>query len=74
MNTKQFQIVYGIVLIAVGIGVLFKIPYVMPKVVAINYFAGATLIIKLSFYLLGGLIVLAGAMKIFKNLNKSKDI
>ncbi|MCP3898715.1 MAG: hypothetical protein GY707_03160 [Desulfobacteraceae bacterium] len=74
MNKEQFQIVYGILLIAVGLGVFLKIPYAMPKVAAINYFADATLIIKFSFYLLGGLIVLAGAMKIFKNLNKSKDI
>ncbi len=74
MNKKQFQIIYGIVLIAVGIGVFLKIPHAMPKVEAINYFANATLIIKFSFYSLGGLIVLAGAMKIFKNLNKSKDI
>ena len=41
MNKKQFQIVYGIVLIAVGVGVFIKVPYVMPKVTTINYFAGA---------------------------------
>ncbi|MCK5541567.1 MAG: hypothetical protein KAI40_02660 [Desulfobacterales bacterium] len=74
MNKKQFQIVYGIVLIVVGIGVFFKIPYVMPKVVAINYFAHATLVIEFSFYFLGGLIILAGAKKIFNILNSTGDI
>lgn len=74
MNKRQFQLVYGIVLIGVGIGVFLKVPYVMPKVVAINYFANATLIIEFSFYFLGGLLVLAGAKKIFKNLNNTGDI
>ena len=74
MNKKQFQIVYGIVLVAVGIGVFLKVPYVMPKVVTINYFAGATLVIEFSFYFLGGLVVLAGAKKIFKFMNSTGDI
>lgn len=74
MNKKQFQILYGIVLIAVGIGVFFKVPYVMPKVNAINYFAGATLVIEFSFYLLGGLVALAGVKKIFKFMKSTGDI
>ena len=74
MNKKQFQLVYGIVLIAVGIGVFLKVPYVMPKVTTINYFAGATLVIEFSFYLLGGLVALAGVKKIFKFMNHTGDI
>ena len=54
MGKEKFQIIYGIVLILVGAGVFFKIPYVMPKVMAINYFSGAVLVIEFSFYLLGG--------------------
>lgn len=71
MNKKQFQILYGIVLIIVGIGVFFKIPYVMPKILEINYFANATLVIEFSFYFLGGLVVLAGVKKIYKFINDS---
>ena len=74
MNKKQVQIVYGIVLIAVGIGVFLKVPYVMPKVVSINYFTGATLVIEFSFYLLGGLVALAGVKKIFKFMNHTGEI
>lgn len=74
MNKKQFQIAYGIVLIGVGIGVFLKVPYVMPKVTAINYFVNATLVIEFSFYLLGGLVILAGVKKIFKILNTTGDI
>ncbi len=74
MNKKQFQILYGIVLIIVGIGVFFKIPYVMPEIIKINYFANATLVIEFSFYLLGGLVVLAGVKKIYKFINSSGDV
>jgi len=74
MGKKKLQILYGIVLILVGIGVFYRIPQVMPKVMEINYFAKATLIIEFSFYLLGGLVVLAGAKKIFKFWNSTEDI
>lgn len=74
MDKKQFQIVYGIVLIAVGIGVFLRIPDVMPKIIAINYFNNATLVVKFSFYLLGGLLILAGAKKIFKNYKNTGDV
>ena len=74
MGKEKFQIIYGIVLILVGAGVFFKIPYVMPKVMAINYFSGAVLVIEFSFYLLGGLVVLAGAKKIYKSWNNTGEI
>jgi hypothetical protein len=74
MDKKQFQIVYGIVLIAVGIGVFLRIPTVMPKIVTINYFNNATLVIEFTFYLLGGLLVLAGAKKIYKNYKNTGDV
>jgi uncharacterized membrane protein YqgA involved in biofilm formation len=74
MDKKKFQLIYGIVLIMVGIAVFFRIPYVMPKVHSINYFAKASLVIEFSFYLLGGLIVLAGAKKIFKFWNSTGDV
>ena len=74
MNNKQFQLFYGIVLVAVGIGVFLKVPYVMPKIVEINYFMNATVVIKFSFYFLGGLLVFAGVKKILKILKNTGDI
>ena len=74
MGKEKFQVIYGIVLILVGVGVFFKIPYVMPKVMEINYFSGAILVIEFSFYLLGGLVVLVGAKKIYKSWYNTGDI
>ncbi len=74
MDNKQFQLLYGIVLIAVGIAVFFKIPHVLPKVAELDYFSGATFIIGSSFYLLGGLLLLAGVKKILKNFKNTEDV
>ena len=40
----------------------------------VNYFKNAGFIVEFSFYFLGGLIVLAGAMKIYKIINNTGDI
>ncbi len=74
MDKKQLQVGYGILLIITGVGVFFKIPYVMPRMATINYFANAALVIKFSLYILGGLLVLAGVMKVFKTLNRTGDV
>ncbi len=74
MNKKQSQILYGIVLIIVGIGVFCKIPVVVPKLAAMDYFVNAVLVIEFSFYLLGGLVVLAGIKKICKYWKNTGEI
>lgn len=59
------QLVWGIALVLAGIGVFFRIPYVMPKVEKIEQFAGGIFFIRVSFYLLGILLISGGAKKIF---------
>ncbi|MBA3011156.1 MAG: hypothetical protein FP812_13085 [Desulfobacula sp.] len=70
MDKKTFTFYYGLVLIAVGLGVFFRIPQVMPKVAAIEFFSGKLMVIKFCFYVLGGLLVLAGGIRVFKNYKK----
>ena len=67
------QLVWGIALVLAGIGVFFRIPYVMPKVEKIEQFAGVMFFIRLSFYLLGILLVSGGAKKIFDHTPKNED-
>ena len=67
------QLVWGIALILAGIGVFFRIPYVMPKVEKIQQFADAIFFIRMSFYLLGILLVSGGAKKIFDYTPKNED-
>ena len=67
MDKKRFTFYYGIILMAVGLGVFYRIPQVMPQVAAIEFFKGKIGLVTFCFYVLGGLLVLAGGIRVFKN-------
>lgn len=67
MNKKKFGFYYGILLLAVGFGVFYRIPEVMLQVETIEFFRQKLLIVKSCFYFLGGLLVLAGCIRIYRN-------
>ena len=71
-NRIYLQIVWGILLVLAGVGVFFRIPQVMPKVKTIEYFASAIGFVYFCFYLLGFLLILGGARKIYANYKKLK--
>ena len=70
MDKKTFKFYYGIVLIAVGLGVFYRIPQVMPQVATIEFFSNKLGVVKFSFYALGAFLVLAGGIRVFKNYKK----
>ncbi len=72
MDKRTFTFYYGIVLIAVGIGVFMRIPEVMPQVATIEFFREKIAIVKFCFYLLGGFLILAGGIRVFKNYRTPK--
>ena len=72
MDKRTFTFYYGIVLIAVGIGVFFRIPQVMPELETIDFFRNKIGIVKFCFYILGTLLILAGGIRVKKNY-KSRD-
>lgn len=65
-----FQVIYGIVLTLVGIGVFYRIPQVMPKIEKIQQFSSMMGFIRFSFYLLGLLLIGGGLKKIYENYKK----
>lgn len=67
MEKKNWGFYYGIVLIAVGLGVFYRIPQVIPQVETIEFFRQKIWLVKSSFYILGGLLILAGGLRIYKN-------
>ena len=67
MDKKKFNFYYGIVLTLVGIAVFYRIPQVMPRIETIEFFARKMTIVKISSYLLGVFLVLAGTIRIYKN-------
>ncbi|HCY84369.1 MAG TPA: hypothetical protein DHV36_04455 [Desulfobacteraceae bacterium] len=72
MDKRTFTFYYGIVLIAVGIGVFFRIPQVMPELETIEFFRNKIGLVKFCFYVLGSLLVLAGGIRV-KNNYKSDN-
>ncbi len=70
MDRKKFTFFYGIVLIAVGLGVFYRIPAVMPQVAVIDFFSNKLGLVKFCFYILGIFLVIAGAVRVRKSMNK----
>ncbi|WDP86013.1 MAG: hypothetical protein HUN05_13465 [Desulfobacter sp.] len=70
MDKPNFTFYYGIVLIAVGLGVIFRIPEVVPQVEAIEFFKNKIGIVTFCFYTLGALLILAGGIRVVKNFKK----
>ena len=71
----HLQLIWGGLLCLAGVGVLFRIPQVIPKIKTIETFSSAIGFIYFCFYLLAFLLILGGARKIHANykLLKKQD-
>jgi hypothetical protein len=69
-NKPVIQVIYGIALTLAGIGVLYRIPEVMPRVEQIQQFSSVIGFIRFSFYLMGVLLIGGGLKKIYVNYKK----
>ncbi|MEE4364475.1 MAG: hypothetical protein V2J08_11105 [Desulfotignum sp.] len=67
MDKKKFAFYYGIVLIAIGLGVFYRIPEVTEQVANIVFFSNKLLIVRFCFYMLGIFLVIAGSIRVYKN-------
>jgi cobalamin biosynthesis protein CobD/CbiB len=67
------QLIWGILLLLVGVGVLFRIPQVMPEIKKIAHFAPYTIFIYFCFYLLAILLIVGGGKKVYAYLKLSKE-
>ena len=63
-NKHTIQLIWGVLLLVMGIGVFFRIPQVMPEIEKIEQYASMTLYIRFCFYLIGILLIGGGAKKI----------
>lgn len=71
----RIQIVWGVALVLAGLGVLYRIPQVMPKITRIEQFAAASGFIYFCFYLMAVILIVGGGRKIvtfIKMLNRNK--
>jgi len=64
------QLIWGMALVAAGIGVFFRIPEVMPQIRAIPVFADMIPFITFCFYLMGLILIGGGGKKILRHFRK----
>jgi hypothetical protein len=62
-----FHIVYGVLLVLVGVGLFFRIPQVMPKVATMASYKSSLPLIRIFLYLLGCFLIGGGIKKIHFN-------
>ena len=67
-NKATIQIVWGVALLLVGLGMFYRIPQVMPKIAKIEQFASIIFFVKFSLYFIGVILVGGGAKKIYSNV------
>lgn len=64
------QLIWGVALVLMGIGVFFRIPQVMPEIAKIEQFSQAMFFIRFCFYLMGILLIGGGSKKIYHYYDK----
>ncbi|MCW7753719.1 hypothetical protein OOT00_06945 [Desulfobotulus sp. H1] len=68
---NPLDMIWAMALIAAGIGVFFRIPQIMPDILAVEYFAGSAFFIRLSFYCMALILVGGGLKKIWNRFWKA---
>jgi hypothetical protein len=69
---KNFQLVWGVALVLMGIGVFIRLPQVWPQIEKIEYFSSILPFIRFCFYLIGIMLIGGGSKKIYENYFKSR--
>ncbi len=60
-----FHTIWGIALVLMGVGLFFRVPYVMEQVATIAYFAPVALFIRICFYIIGLVLIGGGIKKLY---------
>jgi hypothetical protein len=67
-NTKAtLQLVWGLLLMTAGVGLLFRIPQVMPQIGQIEYFSGVIPFIYFCMYFIAVFLIAGGGRKLYFN-------
>ena len=67
------HLIYGVALILAGLGVFYRIPQVMPKILAMEHFVAAKPFLYFCFYLIGILLIGGGGKKIYNYFKNPRN-
>jgi len=65
---SQFQLIWGLMLAAMGIALLYRIPQVMPRITEIEQFAYIRPFLNFCFYLMACILIAGGCRKIYLHI------
>jgi hypothetical protein len=65
---NTFQLIWGIALVMMGIGVFYRLPQVWPNIEQIDIFRQVLPFIRFCFYVMGIMLIGGGAKKIYDQL------
>ncbi len=67
---RTISLIWGCILITIGICVFFKINHIIPEFQKNNYYFGSVSYIKFAFYLIGVILIGGGIKKIYNYYKK----
>ena len=69
-SKAKLQLVWGVLLVLAGAGLIFRIPQVMPQIRQIEYFSSVMPFIYFCFYFMAVFLIAGGAKKIYDNYKR----
>ncbi len=69
---SNFQVVWGIALVMMGIMVFFRIPQVIPEIEQIGTFSSSIGFIKFCFYFMAVMLIAGGGKKLYRQFSDQK--
>lgn len=69
----SIQLIWGIALVLVGLGVFYRIPQVMPRLAQIEGFSHIMGFIRFCFYVMGIILVGGGAQKVVRHFQAARS-
>ncbi len=69
----NLQLVWGVLLVLAGVGLLFRIPQVMPRIEQIAYFAAVIPFIYFCMYFVAVFLIAGGARKLYLNARRLRS-
>jgi hypothetical protein len=72
-NADQVQLIWGIALILAGLGVFYRLPQVMPKIMEFPIFAEASGVVRFSFYFMAVFLIGGGLKKVIQHFKRDSQ-
>ena len=66
-NKAIFQIIWGVLLVLMGIALIFRTPFVMERIVQIEYYADIKWLVRIILYVTAAMLIVGGSKKIYDN-------